>query len=685
MVLSTKDAAKDFSSYKAAVEGLAIGKRLPDAVYVHQSALSSIPDVLAKLADEIAGDLDDDWDVIKFFRRDFRVSFLSYPAFFDESYPQLAASRTVDLVRGTSRLVSYTGSKNPPILHRKETLIDREHPAYEKFRAITQEGEAAGLYDSTGRIGFRDNWNRLIAQKGFQLVDGRLVRANREEDDQPSLGTVEIARHRTAIDRDQLSAPMNFLARAGYFDGNYSVFDYGCGKGHDIVELEAHGIDVGGWDPAHRPDAEKCPADIVNLGFVINVIEDRPERESVLQEAFALANKLLVVSVMLGGEATVRKFKPYKDGVVTSRNTFQKYYTQSELKHFIESTLAEKAVAVSPGVFGVFKDELEEQNFLVKRQRVQRQWRQLTLRDRASPPVDFQSVIEGNNELFQDFWASCLDFGRIPANDEFDRTQEVRRAIGSHRKAFEACSEYFSADEFEKAREGRIEDITTFLALSFFDRREAYRRMPLSLQRDIKAFFSKPSIAYEVAKLALFSVADTKKITLAAFEAREKLGYGRLESDHSLVVHSSLVPRLPGILRIFVGCAMQLYGDLDGVDLVKIHMTSGKVSLMIYDDFESPLPLLQTRVKIRLRDQEIDWFYYDGEYQPQPLYLKSQYIAESDASYQPQVEFDRSIANLKGIDLSEFGPSQSELDLLLEANNVSLADLVRRYTQAVAN
>ena len=106
---------------------------------------------------------------------------------------------------------------------------------------------------------------------------------------------------------------------------------------------------------------------------------------------------------------------------------------------------------------------------------------------------------------------------------------------------------------------------------------------------------------------------------------------------------------------------------------------------MIYDDFESPLPLLQTRVKIRLRDQKIVWFYYDGEYQSQPLYLKSQYIAESDATYQAQLEFDRSIANLKGIDLSEFGPSQSELDLLLQTNNVSLADLVQRYTQVIAN
>ena len=404
---------------------------------------------------------------------------------------------------------------------------------------------------------------------------------------------------------------MSFLARAEYFDGGYSVFDYGCGKGHDILELEAHGVDVDGWDPAHRPEAKKTSADIVNLGFVINVIEERSEREAVLTEAFALAKKLLVVAVMLGGEAITRQFQSYKDGVVTSRNTFQKYYTQVELKQFIESTLSVKAVAAGPGLFCAFKDELEEQTFLVRRQRVQRQWNQLTQRARTAPTVDSQTIIESNSELFKDFWACCLDFGRIPANDEFDRSMELRRAIGSHRKAFDACSDYYSAEDFESARDGRIEDITTFLALSFFERREAYHRMPLSLQRDIKAFFGKPSAAYDLAKLALFSVADTKKITSACFDARERLACGRLESDHSFVVPSDIVSSLPGILRIFVGCAMQLYGDLDDVNLVKIHMTSGKVSLMIYDDFEKPLPLLKTRVKIRLRDQEIDWFYYD--------------------------------------------------------------------------
>lgn len=676
----------DYLTYREEVESLQIGKRLPDAVYVHRSVLSAETDALKSLVDGIAKERSEvqEWDVAKLFRRDFKVSLLSYPTFFDECYPTLVKSVTVDLVRNKCRSIDYSKCDNPPILHRKELLLGSDHPSRAEFEEITQEGEKAGLYEESTRIGFKKDWERLIEQKGYKLRNGRLTLQRKQPDITDEATDVEIARHRTAIDRNQLSTPMQFLARAGYLDGAHSVFDYGCGKGHDILELEAHGIDVSGWDPAHRPNDEKRSADVVNLGFVINVIEDQDERAEVLREAFRLAKKVMIVAVMLGGQTTTRRFRAYKDGVVTSRNTFQKYYTQTELKQSIEATLGASAVATGPGLFCVFQDQLEEQAFLIKRQKVRRDWRQLTTRDRATQSVDAQKLVETHAELFRDFWTCCLDLGRIPANDEFDRSPEIRRVIGSHRKAFTASSEYYANEDFVSAQEGRIEDLTVFLALSFFDRREAYRRMPMSLQRDIKAFFDKPSVAYEIAKLALFSVADTSKITEACFNAREKMGCGRLQSDHSLVIPADAVPRLPGSLRIFVGCAMQLYGDLDGVNLVKIHMTSGKVSLMIYDDFKKPLPLLQTRVKIRLRDQEIDWFHYDGEYQPQPLYLKTQYMHESDPCYRAQLEFDRCIASVDGIDLSEFGPTQLELNQLFDANSETLDRLEKRYEKIVS-
>jgi DNA phosphorothioation-associated putative methyltransferase len=64
------------------------------------------------------------------------------------------------------------------------------------------------------------------------------------------------------------------------------------------------GLEANGWDPIHNSSAQKAEADIVNLGFVLNVIEDQIERTSVLKEAYDLSKKLLVVSSMITNSST---------------------------------------------------------------------------------------------------------------------------------------------------------------------------------------------------------------------------------------------------------------------------------------------------------------------------------------------------------------------------------------------
>ena len=659
-----------FNDFKVAVNRLDIGKRLPDAVYIHESLLSELPESLTSfLADTVNNNAEDfSWNLVKFFRRDFKIALLSYPDFDVVSYPELRSSLVIDLVRGHSRETSYAESKNPPILHRKETLVAADYPHRQKFVDITTEGEQAGLYESTSRIGFKKNWERLIAQKGYSLVDGRIVRREQAALDsfRDQIGDIEIQRHLTAVDRDKLSTPMQSLARHGYLHGDHSIFDFGCGKGHDLLELEAHGLDAAGWDPVFRPNGKKQASDIVNLGFVINVIEDRRERAATLSEAYSLANRLLVVAVMLGGEATIQKFTPYKDGVVTSRGTFQKYYAQTEIREFVETTLSTKAVAVGAGLFYVFKDELEEQEFLARRQRIKREWNQLSAREKAAPTVDHQALIEKHLDLFKDFWGVCLDYGRPPANDEFERSDEIRKIIGSHRKALHASKEYFGADDYQAAKMGRKKDLTVFLALSFFDRHRAYSRMPISLQRDIRAFFEKPAMAYDFAKQALFAISDTSLIQAACEKAHKKIDCGHLVEGHSFTFRKKYIDDLPPVLRIYVGCATQLYGDLDPVNLVKIHMTSGKLTLLIYDDFDKPLPLLKERIKIRMRDQEVDYFPALPGADGKPLYFRSRFLDLDTPEYREQYTFDSVLSDLVTPDRNGLGPSISDLKELID-------------------
>lgn len=65
--------------------------------------------------------------------------------------------------------------------------------------------------------------------------------------------------------------PIKCLLRDRLFDPADSLFDYGCGHGDDLRRLQALGYDCDGWDPVHRPESLPRPADIVNLGFVLNV------------------------------------------------------------------------------------------------------------------------------------------------------------------------------------------------------------------------------------------------------------------------------------------------------------------------------------------------------------------------------------------------------------------------------
>ena len=657
----------DFVEYKKLVGQLKVGKRLPDAIYLHESAMAVVPhDLHAYLFRTIEkiGLAITPWNIVKFFKNDFKISLLYYPAFFVDSYPALHASHTIDLQKSTVRSSSYEKSDNPPILHRKETFVESTHPSVPVFQGITEEGENAGLYKNTRTIGFKKSWELLVTKKGYVLVDGHL---HKSKDQTPTpvhaVDSQEIVRHRTAIDRNKLSTPMQSLLRHDYFEGQYTIFDYGCGKGDDLTILKENGIEASGWDPVYSPDEPKALSDIVNLGFVINVIENPKERKETLLQAYEQTKKILVVSAMLGGDSITSQFKEYGDGVVTSRNTFQKYYTQNELKNYIADSLNQDPVAVGPGLFYVFKNEIEEQNFLVRRQTSKKTWIRLSYSDRPEKlKIKQRSLLERHRELFDDFWNSCLDLGRLPANTEFEFSERIRAICGSHTRALDVLTAFYGDEAFNQAEQVRRDDLLVYFALGLFGQRKPYVHMPDGLKRDIKLFFGKYEDAVNQAKNLLFSVGREENIHEACNEFYNKTQKGRMDEGHSLTIHRDYLNDLPAILRVYIGCATQLYGDIENADLIKVHIRSGKVSLMRYDDFEGkPLPLLLERIKIKLREQAIDFFKYNEKFEPHPLYLKSSYINSEFQNYTKQLNFDKQLNNFAWLDLSGFGPTFEEL------------------------
>ena len=314
--------------------------------------------------------------------------------------------------------------------------------------------------------------------------------------------TPRIDRHRTARRRIALSSPMQHLLRFGFLDGSHSLFDYGCGRGDDLRLLAGMKVPATGWDPVFRPDGERRAADIVNLGFVLNVIEDANERRESLKAAFALAGKVLVVSVMLGYQSRREQFAAFGDGVRTQRNTFQKYYVQDEFRSYVEKTLGTNAVPIAAGICLVFKDAMEEQLFQLARQQVRREWRIL----RREPDGEaVASMIRDHREQIDAYWLRALELGRPAAPEECPEAQSLIRLVGSWRRVHEWVGRFFGPEEFEAAAIGRQEDLLVYFALGHFGRRQPYSRLPDRLQRDVQFFFGSITKARNAGRRALFA------------------------------------------------------------------------------------------------------------------------------------------------------------------------------------
>ena len=626
--------------------GAKVGKRVGRSIYLHRSALPFIPDdrkAVVEVAARNAGW--DAWNVVRL-EDGGRVSLLEYQAFEDIPFPALLESRLVDIDGRVARR-DFRSSGNPPILHRKELLLPPGNPRVPEYAALTAELESKGLFEDANRIGTRQVWEARLNQAGIVLVGHSIAKA-------PTKPLPEVARHKTAIARQRLSVPMQALVRAGLLLEGRTVFDYGCGRGDDVAALGSAGIDARGWDPHWRTDAELAEAEIVNLGFVLNVIERPEERIETARRAFSLARVCMCVGVMLVGKGNVAGLRRLGDGYLSNRGTFQKYFTQAEIKVLLERALGLEAIAAAPGVFFIFKDKIEEQRFLAGRLKQDRE--AASLIRRATPPPRPRppraeraarqprlTVAERNRDLLAAFWSTVLELGRMPVEEELPPglMPAVVEGLGSAKRAFVAAEKLFGGDGgLEAARQARVSDLSVYFALNLFNKRQAYGELPPELQRDVRAFFGSLKDADAAGRALLFSLGRLETVEIACREAASK-GLGHM-GDRFLLLDARLANRLPTPLRAYIGCAEKLYGSVDRADVIKVHIGSGKLTLLRYSRYaDTPLPRLVERVKINLKEQDWDEFGYGDE--DRVLVLKSLLMSPDLPGHEAQARFDAGV------------------------------------------
>lgn len=358
----------------------------------------------------------------------------------------------------------------------------------------------------------------------------------------------------------------------------------------------------------------------------------------------------------------------------TRWNTFQKYYTQRELRDYLRSVLEKEPVAVGPGVFLVFKDEGEEQRFFARRVRNRGGLHRLI--DRLPKPTRAereQTFYTTHRELLEQVWETWLELGRKPEPSEVERRREIEAVCGSLGKALKFLERFHGPEAVTAAFRSRKDDLTVYFALQQFEQRKSYMALSEELRRDIRTFFGNYQNAQAEARQLLFSAGNRELVRQLCREAARN-GLGWLEKDRALYLHTSLVERLPAVLRVYVGCGSYLYGDVTSADVIKIHSDSAKLTLLSYDDFAGkPLPRLLERIKIRFRDQDVDRFTYGDAYEPPYLYRKSRFITDDFPRYAEQVAFENALEALHVLDFADgMGPPPQLFEDRLKAARVEV-------------
>jgi hypothetical protein len=494
--------------------------------------------------------------------------------------------------------------------------------------------------------------------------------------------------------RSFLSRPVQQLLLDGLMDDGASLFDYGCGKGGDVRRLHELGHEAAGWDPAHAADEPKRRAQVVNLGYVINVIENVDERKEALQSAWQLTDEVLVVSGRLEWEVNGAPGKPFHDGWITNSGSFQKFYSQEELRSWIDRTLGEQSVAAAPGIFYVFRSEAAEQRLLARHARGETRNRlgiaELIYRrhhdlldalaiwidqnrkvpnageiDRSQEFVDSfgsiraafavlrrvtesarwigidtgsrrtsESVFEANLELLQPLIDFLTERGRLPHDTELEQLSLIEKKFGSARKAYSLIRRVTGSERWKDFEARSRRDFLVYLALSAFGGRPRFSELPPDLQHDARDLFGNYKEAIAQSDKLLFAVGNQEAVDVACRSAT----FGKLTPE-ALYVHVEGLSQAPAILRIYTGCAETLTGRVNDTTILKMHRLKPQVSFLVYPDFDRvPHPKLQASIVSRIREQAVSYKDFTNRENPPILHRKESFVPQN---YPGREKFER--------------------------------------------
>ena len=426
-----------------------------------------------------------------------------------------------------------------------------------------------------------------------------------------------IKRHKTALKRFRLSKPMAMAVAEGLVSPATTVFDYGCGRGDDVRLLVKLGVKASGWDPHFKPKSKRKPASVVNLGYVLNVVEDPMERTSVLRDAFDLATALLVVSVRV--DRVLDDCDEYSDGLITDRGTFQKIYSQDEFRLYVEGVCGKRMHGIAPGIAFVFRDEEMEARFLASRA-----WGR-TREYRAEAIAEFHK-----DRLAKKLVVAAEKLGRLPTAEEFRDYPKIIERFGSLDRIRRLVLHAVDRESFEGSRSAKKDDILVYLAMMRLQglKLPPFGVLPDQVQADIKTLWGSYREVCDEGEAFLFSMGNPEVVKATCTKA----GLGKLLPE-DLYIHRSLEAELPPLLRVILFAAKQLAGEMD-YDVVKISLDGRAISFLSYPGFDQEAhPALARSIRVYLPRAHTGLRTYEDSENPPILHRKDALVGSAYPFY----------------------------------------------------
>jgi DNA phosphorothioation-associated putative methyltransferase len=138
----------------------------------------------------------------------------------------------------------------------------------------------------------------------------------------------------------------------------------------------------------------------------------------------------------------------------------------------------------------------------------------------------------------------------------------------------------------------------------------------------MRAFFGTYTKACRLADALLFRAGDPAAVDAAC----RRSPVGKLLPD-DLYVHRTALDALEPLLRIDEGCGRAYLGEVEGANVIKIHRRTGKLSYLIYPDFDThPHPALLRCVKLSLRTRQLECYDYGRSPNPPVLHRKETFL-----------------------------------------------------------